>query len=326
MSSTVLLAAFNWYGFLIAFGVAICSVLAYFISRKRGLDGDSVMDIAIWAVPLAVIGARLYYVLFDALDGNSWTFLEILGFTDEGYKLEGLAIYGAVLFSILGIFFCSLVYKKKGKNVTFLQLLDVGAPFLILGQAIGRWGNFANQEAFGNPVTNPAFQWFPYAVYIENLKGYFQATFFYESLWNLIGFAVLLWLYIGKRRSFNGFIAAMYGIWYGLGRVIIEGLRSDSLMLGNARISQVVSIIGMAIGIVGILYIIYRARVQSRKIPIFVKYEDWPDTGLPLSAYGPKYGTVSAIPQFLRRKPSTSDAGKVYKDEGKTDESDKREE
>ncbi|MDE7395082.1 MAG: prolipoprotein diacylglyceryl transferase [Clostridiales bacterium] len=263
---------FNWYGFLIGSGMVICIVIAYFMSVKRGYDKDLVFDICIICIPLAIVGARLYYVLFDIIgNGNKWTFKEILGIGSGG--LAGLAIYGGLIGAVVGGIIVHLLKRNKPpeKKATFWQMADLAFTVIILGQAIGRWGNFANQEAFGNPVTNPSLQWFPYAVHITDNPGYasgwYQATFFYESICNAIGFALLMWLYNGKRKSFDGFSLCVYCIYYGIVRFFIEGLRSDALYLipDVLRVSQLLSALLAIAGAAGILIHIYRAKSQGKK-------------------------------------------------------------
>ena len=151
-------------------------------------------------------------------------------------------------------------------------MADLAFTVIILGQAIGRWGNFANQEAYGRLVENPSLQWFPFAVFIDAEGAWYQATFFYESFLNLIGFALLMWIYNGKRKSFDGFSFSVYCIWYGVVRFFIEGLRSDSLYLvpGVLRVSQLVSALIVVAGIIIILAHMYRARAAGKKPFIMV--------------------------------------------------------
>ncbi|HEY8444011.1 MAG TPA: prolipoprotein diacylglyceryl transferase [Clostridia bacterium] len=286
---------FNWYGFLIALGIIAGTICAYFTAKKRGYNPDVVFDIVIWATPFAIIGARLYYVIFDIIgSGATYTFPEVFGFYDDGFRLQGLAIYGAVLGAVLGVYLNSLVYKRKEKKTgekkeTFLMMCDIGSPFLILGQAIGRWGNFANQEVYGQPILNPAYQFFPIAVKVDGM--WYQALFFYESVLNLIGFFILLWLFLGRRRSFPGFVFACYGIYYGAIRIVLESFRDKSqfvlyLIPNILPVSQVVSAIAILLGAVGIIYVYQKAKKAGKKPPILVMYDDWPKTGLPESIYG----------------------------------------
>ncbi|HEY8420031.1 MAG TPA: prolipoprotein diacylglyceryl transferase [Clostridia bacterium] len=292
-----LLAAlkFNWYGFLIAMGIVAGTVCAYFTAKKRGYNPDVVFDIVIWAVPFAILGARMYYVIFDIIgSGASYTFAEAFGFYPDGFRLQGLAIYGGVLGALLGVYLNSLVYKYKEKKTgekkeTFLMMCDIGAPFLILGQAIGRWGNFVNQEVYGQPVLNPAFQFFPIAVKVDGM--WYQALFFYESVLNLIGFFILFWFLLGRRRSFPGFVFACYGIYYGAVRLVLESFRDKSqfvlyLIPNVLPVSQLVSAIALLLGTVGIIYVYLKAQKAGKKPPILVLYDDWHKTGLPESIYG----------------------------------------
>lgn len=264
---------FNWYGFLIGSAMVVCILIAYQIGTRRGYYKDLVFDICIVSIPLAIVGARLYYVIFDIIgNGNSWTFKQILGIGSGG--LSGLAIYGGLIGAVCGGIIVHFWKRKKPpqEKATFWQMADLAFTVIILGQAIGRWGNFANQEAYGNLVTDPNLQWFPYAVFIDAKNAYYQATFFYESFLNCIGFALLMWIYCGKRKSFDGFSLSVYCIYYGTVRVCIEGLRSDSLYLvpGVLRVSQLLSGILIVFGIGMILAHLYRARAAGKKPFIFV--------------------------------------------------------
>lgn len=274
-----LLAAggFNWYGFLIGSGMVICIVLAYLFGKKRGYYKDLVLDIAVCCIPLAIVGARAFYIIFDLIENPNanWTFAKIIGL--EG-GLSGLAIYGGLIGAVLGSLIVLALQKKKEvwEKTSWLGMADLGFCLIILGQVIGRWGNFANQEAYGNIVTDPALQWFPYAVFIDAQNAWFQATFFYESAWNLVGFAFLVWAYMGKRKSFDGFIFSSYCIWYGLGRFWIEALRSDSLWLipNVIKVSQLISVLIFIFGIVFILAHCYRARNAGKRPFLFVKEDE----------------------------------------------------
>ncbi len=226
------------YGLLIACGMALSVFLCSKQEKRLGLPKDLTYDLALWVIPAGVIGARLYYVAFqwDMYRNNPLSILYIW----EG----GLAIYGGVIGGALAVFAFS-----KIKKAPFGKLADMIAPALILSQAIGRWGNFFNGEAYGRLIENPALQWFPLAV---NVGGeWHMATFFYESVWDFIGFWVL-WLN-RKKTTASGNLFLLYLVWYGLGRAFIESLRTDSLMLGPLRVSQVLSVllcIGAAIALV----------------------------------------------------------------------------
>ncbi|HHT66031.1 MAG: prolipoprotein diacylglyceryl transferase [Caldicoprobacterales bacterium] len=241
-----------WYGILISIGVLLGILLAMRNARVFGIEQDSLIDFALLAIPLAIIGARLYYVVFK-WDLYRENLLDIINI-----RKGGLAIYGGVIGGILaGVIF------TKWKKLDFWNLADICAPSLILGQAIGRWGNYINQEAFGPLVKNPEWQWFPAAVFIDAEQQWHLATFFYESAWNFIVFFILM-IY-RKRRKKAGEVFLLYLILYALGRFFIEGLRTDSLFLGagNIRVSQWLSAILFAAG-VGLF--VYR-RMQSKRSP-----------------------------------------------------------
>ena len=226
-----------WYGVIIAFGMVLGVLLAMHRAKKRNIRSDMIFDFILLALPLAIICARAYYVIFE-WDNYVDNLLKIFAI-NEG----GLAIYGG----IIGGFIAALVFSKL-KKMPLLTLLDLVVPSLILGQAIGRWGNFVNQEAFGNIITNSNFQFFPFAVFIEDLGEWHQATFFYESAWNIILLAIVLIL--GYKRDKDGTLLSTYFIGYGLGRFLIEGLRTDSLYIfPGIRVSQMLSLILIAVGI-----------------------------------------------------------------------------
>lgn len=214
------------YGLLIAAAMGLSVWLCARQEKRLGLPRDTAYDVALWAIPAGVIGARLYYVAFqwDMFRSDPLSIL----FIWEG----GLAIYGGVIGGALAV----LAYAKI-KKVSFGALADMIAPALILSQAIGRWGNFFNQEAYGRLIENPALQWFPLAVRIG--EEWHMATFFYESVWDFAGF-LFLWLN-RKKTTRPGNLFLLYLCWYGLGRCVIEGFRSDSLMLGPVRVSQALS-------------------------------------------------------------------------------------
>ena len=231
-----------WYGILIAFAVIIGLFLAKFRDKKFGINFDDVEEFVLWAIPISIIGARLYYVIF------SW----------ELYKNEplsvfeiwngGLAIYGGIIGAILtAIIFC------KVKKIKILALLDYAVPFLALGQAIGRWGNFFNREAYG-AETNSFFK-------MEILKDtgeYISVhpTFLYESFGLIIIFALLMLI----KRKFSGQLIAEYFLLYGILRTFIEWLRVDSLMIGNFKVSMILSIILVVISLIFIIYNLFNKK------------------------------------------------------------------
>ena len=224
--SRMLFGVIPIYGLLIALGVLLAAVYAARQEARLGLPKDTAVDVVLWAVPPGIIGARLYYVAFT-WERYAPDPLSVL-YVWEG----GLAIYGGIIGGILGI----LLYAKL-KKLPLPALTDMVVPAVILAQAIGRWGNFFNGEAYGNPVTDSALQFFPYAVRVGGM--WYQATFFYESMWDLAGFFVLHLTRKKWRRP--GSLTLLYFVFYGFGRMLIEGLRSDSLWWGPFRVSQVLS-------------------------------------------------------------------------------------
>jgi phosphatidylglycerol---prolipoprotein diacylglyceryl transferase len=232
---------FTWYGIIIALGMFLAVIMAAHQAKAEGLNDDIIYDLSLWVLPAALIGARLYYVIFQ------WEYYganprEILAFREGGLAIHG----GVFLAFIVGAIF--LRFKK----LKFWKFADIVAPSLILGQAIGRWGNFINQEAYGGPVTEEYISRFPR--FIQNqmfINGqHYHPTFLYESLWNFVVLGLLI-LYRRKVKKIDGELIAMYAILYSLGRFVIEGLRTDSLMIGSVRTAQLVSLVliflGMAI-------------------------------------------------------------------------------
>ncbi len=238
-----------WYALIIVIGMILGVTVAIFLGKKRGFSPDDMLDILLFVIPIAIICARLYYVVFEWDD--SWTFAQIFHTRDGG-----LAIYGGVIGGFITAL-CVCRYKKWNvKRV--IALLDCLVVGVILGQAIGRWGNFVNQEAFGNLVTNENLMFFPYAVLVNG--SYYQATFFYESMCNFIIFAIMFTLGM-KKPKITGLNTCLYFILYGLTRFFVEGLRSDSLyfmkeVIGEViRVSQVFSAVLIVIGIVGLVLV-----------------------------------------------------------------------
>ncbi len=239
----------RWYGLLIASAVLIGVALSQYLAEKKGIDPEKVGDMVIWLVVAAIPCARLYYVLFE------WqSYASRPGDIIAIWK-GGIAIHGAVIGGTLA----TILFAKLNR-LSFWQLSDVIAPSLILGQAIGRWGNFFNSEAYGAPTELPWKLFIPLANRPTNLRAfeYFHPTFLYESLWNLGVFALLIGLFFwglkqpGKYRA--GTLFLVYLIAYSAGRVWIEGLRTDSLMFGPIRVAQLISIAGMAIGTLGLVW------------------------------------------------------------------------
>ncbi len=210
-----------WYGILISLGILFGIMVATYRARQEGLYNDVIVDMSLVAIPMAIIGARAYYVIF------SWDYYSQNPDQILNIRQGGLAIHGGIIFGVLaGYLFC------KYKNIKFWKLADIVAPSIILGQAIGRWGNFINQEAHGGPTN------LPWGIMVDGVK--VHPTFLYESLWNFGVFIFLL--FYSKKKKYNGHIFVLYLILYSIARFFIEGLRTDSLMFGSFRVAQLISI------------------------------------------------------------------------------------
>jgi len=217
----------HFYGMLIALGLAVAVVYAWKRAKAFGIREDDLTDGVLWIVPLAVICARAYYCIFEWKQQYADDPISVL-YIWKG----GLAIYGGIIGAAVGIaIFC------KFKKIKLPALLDLVALGFLIGQAIGRWGNFFNREAFGSTT-----DWFLKMGLFNSFTGeteYHHPTFLYESLWNIAGFVLLHFL--SKKRQYDGQIALGYVAWYGLGRTFIEGLRTDSLYVGPFRVSQLLA-------------------------------------------------------------------------------------
>ena len=256
--------AVYWYAILIAVGALLAVIYAISQAKKYGIDPDKLLDLGLVGIVFGIVGARLYYVLFNIESYTS--FSQIINIRDGG-----LAIYGGLILGVVSAFITSRITKTR-----FLPSLDIAAGAFFIGQAIGRWGNFVNQEAFGTN-TNSIFGMFSESTqeYLKSVSWelFLQGVdvdpsapvhpcFLYESVWCIIGFLIIL--FYRKHRKFDGEIILFYAAWYGSGRAFIEGLRTDSLMIGGFRVSQVLSI---AIAISAIVAIIaLRIRISKKRV------------------------------------------------------------
>ena len=253
-----------FYGVIIALGFILAALYCAKRAKEFGLSSDELYELVIWLIPTCIIGARLYYVLFK-LDYFIANPNKIFALRDGG-----LAIYGGIIAGIIvGIIWC------RAKKIRVFAVADLTAFGLLIGQSIGRWGNFINREAFGAQteifcrmgLTVPGF---------ETL--YVHPTFLYESLWNILGLIVLhIWSKKGKRK-YDGQIFWLYILWYGLGRAWIEGLRSDSLYIGSTdiRVSQLLAIVS---AVVSLVILIINARKQHGPEDMFVNARKGEDNG-----------------------------------------------
>ena len=235
----------KWYGVIIAVGVLLAVLYAMRRAKEFGLTGDDILNMLLVGLPCAIVGARLYYVIFewDRFFGAGIPWYQFLNIREGG-----LAIYGGVIGASLAlILYCGLSKKRRAKMLPSFDIIGLG---LLIGQAIGRWGNFFNREAHGG-VTDS----FLRMGIIENGQLiYVHPTFLYESLWNLIGLVLIHFL--SKKRKFDGQVFLYYIIWYGLGRAWIEGLRTDSLYWGPFRVSQVLAAVSCLLAVGVLLYVL----------------------------------------------------------------------
>ncbi len=245
------------YGIMIALGLMLAIFYACGRSREFGMTSDDLTDGALCIVPFAVICARLYYCIFD-WDSFASNPIRIL-YIWEG----GLAIYGGVIGAAIGI----LVYAKV-KKIKIGAVLDITSLGFLIGQSIGRWGNFFNREAFGAETDS-----FLRMGLLNKLTGatiYVHPTFLYESLWNLCGFVLLHFL--SKKRKYDGQIALGYVAWYGLGRTFIEGLRQDSLYLGDFRVSQLLAALSCFAAVAALMLMMFKEhRPEDMQAQIFAR-------------------------------------------------------
>ena len=247
----------RWYAICIVSGLILAVYLSMKEAPRKKIDPDDIIDFILIAFPLAIVGARLYYVIFE------WGYYsQHLG---EIFAIwnGGIAIYGGLLTGALVLYLFS-----RRRLIEPIDFLDIAAPSVMIAQSIGRWGNFFNQEAYGAAVKSlnylPSF--IRDQMYIDS--SYRQPTFLYESSWNLLGFLLILILRRKPQFLRQGEVTAFYLIWYGFGRMIIEGMRTDSLMFAGLRVSQWLS---MILILVGLAIFIYQRR---KKAPYYVEAKE----------------------------------------------------
>lgn len=248
----------HWYGVIIATAVVLAVALALQEAKRRRVSEDDILNLILWALPFSLIGARLYYVIFE------WPYYQ----ANPGEIIKiwhgGIAIYGGLIAaSIVFIIYC------RNHALSAWLILDIAAPTVMLAQAIGRWGNFMNQEAYGGVTSLHFLQQLhlPNWLIQQMLIGgsYRQPTFLYESVWNLIGFAILMSIRHRTGWFKQGEILLSYIMWYAFGRFFVEGMRTDSLYLGPLRVSQIVSIV-LLIGAIAVW--IWRRR--QKQVPDYL--------------------------------------------------------
>ena len=258
-----------WYGIIITMGIVLAFVYTWFRGKYENVVLDDILDIGLWTVVLGVIGARLYYVLTSLEEYIPKPF-DFLQFIKNVLYLRGggLAIYGGIIGGILGI-----IIVTRVKKMNTLKLFDMAGPGVMIAQALGRWGNFFNGEAFGGIVSEGHPLYFlrmgllsrnTISDFGTREMVYIHPTFLYESLWNIAGFVLINIFY--KKKKFNGQMACMYLAWYGFGRFFIESLRTDSLYVGPFRISQVVGLLCFVVfGGLLVAGLIYSKKIEEKE-------------------------------------------------------------
>ena len=240
-----------WYGILVGSGFILAVILSYIRAPKHGIQSDQIIDLALWLIPLSIIGARAYYVIFE-WENYSGDLAKILNIRGGGLAVHGELIVGLIV---------ALVFCRRRK-IPFLELTDLIFPHVAIAQSIGRWGNFFNSEAHGTATD------LPWAILVDGQ--YVHPTFLYESIWCFCLFWFLLWM--DRRRKFRGQITLLYGMLYSVERFCVEALRTDSLMIGPFRQAQVLSACVFITCLVLYIYLNQKqrkeaelARAQSKK-------------------------------------------------------------
>ena len=255
-SSRYIFGTIPWYSFLIVTGVVIAIILACREEKRAGLPKDTVIDLALWLIPFGIIGARIYYVVFS-WEQFRYDLLSVFRIWEGG-----IAIYGGIIAGLIVLLlFC------RNRHLSAFLLCDMIAPGLVFAQAIGRWGNWFNIEAYGLQVSDPALCFFPFALQVPaEGNAWHLATFFYESVWNM---CIFIFLMIGRRKRLNarGDVFCFYLLLYASGRLVIENLRLDSLYAASSvRVSQLLSILICLFVIIRYIVLLHRQKRLSASL------------------------------------------------------------
>ena len=235
----------RFYGIIMALAMAIGVFVACKNAKYRGLTSENILLLACYLLPFAVIGARIFSFVSEMhLYSSFWEIFNL--------RTGGMSIYGGIIGGALAILLYCVIHKKN-----FFAVADIAVPSLILGQAIGRWGNFFNQEVYGFEVVNPSLQWFPFSVFIDSTQTWHLATFFYEFILNSLIFVALMLMLRKYKVKEKGVLMAVYLISYGLIRACLEPLRMNQyiLYLGGIRISLFTSVLCLVIGVAYLMYV-----------------------------------------------------------------------
>lgn len=254
----------NWYGLIITCGMILAVLYALWHAKFEGVKSDDIIDLALFLIVFGVIGARLYYVIMEfdqylVTGGSFWKNLTGTLYNIVAVWNGGLAIYGGIIAGFL-----AAIVVARRKRLRFSVVADIAGPAVMVGQIIGRWGNFVNVEAFGGATDLP---WRMGVLYSFDggitfvTEKFVHPTFLYESLWNLAGLILITYLY--KKKKFHGQMFLTYMTWYGFGRTLIEGLRADSLYIGTIRVSQLVGLLTFILGAVLLIYNFQKVNKQQ---------------------------------------------------------------
>ena len=254
----------NWYGLIITCGMILAVLYALWHAKIEGVKSDDIIDLALFLIVFGVIGARLYYVIMEfdqylVTGGSFWKNLTGTLYNIVAVWNGGLAIYGGIIAGFL-----AAIVVARRKRLRFSVVADIAGPAVMVGQIIGRWGNFVNVEAFGGATDLP---WRMGVLYSFDggitfvTEKFVHPTFLYESLWNLAGLILITYLY--QKKKFHGQMFLTYMTWYGFGRTLIEGLRADSLYIGTIRVSQLVGLLTFILGAVLLIYNFQKVNKQQ---------------------------------------------------------------
>lgn len=259
----------RWYGLLIAIGISLAVMASLREGKKRGIDSDTIIDLILWGIPLSVLGTRVYFLLFN----NFWGFMQN-PFIIFRFRDGGLAIHGGIITAGTYAYFA-----LKKRKIYLWPFLDIVAVGFFIGQIIGRFGNFMNQEAYGRIINAPTLD--AQRAFLTNLHipefivngmfirgNYHHPTFLYESLWNIAGLLIIILVLRRLKFILVGEIAAFYALWYSFGRFFIESLRTDSLMIGPLRTAQVISIITIVV----VLTAVIMRRVKQKEMVYYTAF------------------------------------------------------
>ena len=250
-----------WYGIIIALGFMLALIYGITNAKRFGIDNDRMLDVVLVATPIAILCARAYYVIFDGEKLSS--FGEFFGFGDSS-GFSGLAIYGGVI----GAFVSGLIMCKIRK-IKFTDMFDLASLGFLIGQGVGRWGNFVNQEAYGSFTGSSFWGMQSERTVYEMGEGLVHPCFLYESIWCIAGFFIIN--HLSKNRKFSGETFLMYCAWYGFGRGFIEILRTDSLMLGPIKVSCLLAFLLCIASVTAIIVIRKKIKPQEEYIEQFAE-------------------------------------------------------